>query len=393
MYNTPIMASAFPTAQPSNKSKSARELLESQIRTGAQRQHHIVHMVSKMHILDALVPPSDMTFQYEKGLSVHFHDKEYQVHSHALGQMSQVLGYPGSYVKRLQGGVAGIPRSLCHEKLTSDLNWHAHNSRLKDRKGEPARYLTRSVDGEIRGYLSRSFKRHLASKPLLRAFLSSCAQAGLEPLDGHASPVRVNLQCSLPYVFEPFDGEFLAVGVAWTNSDFGSGRMKVSMYMKRIKGESSVVVSDAISEVHIGPVIEEADIEMSEETYKAELEAQRSAIGDAVVGQMRPDKIQNLLDAVRVAHEEKLPWYKLRNELGRVLQKKEVQEMGKLLQGDTGYEELPPVPYDEDGDPVPTRWWASAVLGKFAEREGNAERKKELQEAAGTLLGKAKKKK
>ena len=395
MFNTPIMKAAFPTAEDTNRVKRARERLESQVRTGSERQKRLVEMVSKMHIKDALVDPNTMDYHYGKALSVKLSDGNwYGIHPHALGQMAQIFEYPKLYLNKLQKGVAGIALSECRNKLVNDMSWHAKNSRLKDRRGNAASYLVRSVDGEIRGYLSRSFKRHLASKPLMRAFLKSCEQAGLHPVDGHASPVRVNLQCSLPYVFEPYPGEFLAIGVSWSNSDFGGGRMKVSMSMKRINGEAAVVLNDAISEVHVGPVIEEADIEMSDETHKAELKAQSRAINDAVVGQLQPDKVKKMLAVVKAAHEEEIPWEKLRYELARHLQKKELQEVRELLdQNHEGYEELPPITYDDEDDPIPSRWWASSVLGSFAEREGSAERKKELQELAGSILGKVKVKK
>ena len=52
-------------------------------------------------------------------------------------------------------------------------------------------------------------------------------------------------------------------------------------------------------------------------------------------------------------------------------------------------EDLPPVELDEDDDPEANRWWASAVVGKMADKEESAERKKSLQELAGQILGKA----
>ena len=386
------MSNNFPVAGESAKSRRAREKLEQHVLVGQSRQKSIVEEVSKMHIKDALVFPREMNFSHERGLKVTIRDREFTIHQHALGQLAGVLEYPKTYLNKLQKGVAGISAHKCRMKLSEDLNWHASNAALKDRKKQDARYLVRYVDNEIRGYLSRSFKRHLASAPLMRAFLKSCEQAGLVPVDGHASPVRVNLQCVLPYVFEPYDGEFVSVGVAWSNSDFGGGRMKVSMFMKRVNGNASAVLSDAISEVHIGPVIEESDIAMSDETVRAELKAQSQAIDDAVAGQMTPEKVQKLLDVIQAAQEEKVPWYRLRNELGGMLQRKEMDHIKELLAGkrEEGFEELPPVEFDDDGDPIATRWWSSTVIGQLAEAEQSAERKKELQEFAGQLLGKAK---
>lgn len=383
----------FPSS--SNKLNSAKARLESQFLLGKEQESRLVEQVANMVITDALVKPSAMHFSWAGGRLILDINGGVQltVHGHAVGQMSNVLEYPKIYVNKLQSGCAGINRNKCLEKLISDLNWHAHEAQLKDRKGNSAKYLCRYVEGELRGFLSRSFKRHLASKPLLRAFVTSCSKAGMKAVAAHASPVRVNLQCVLPHVFEPFDGEFITVGVAWSNSDFGGGRMKVSMFLRRVNGAASAVLSDAISEVHIGPVIEEADIEMSEETNRAELEAQRSAINDAVTGQIKPESVNKLLEAVRMAQEEEIPWHRLKSELARVLQKKELESVHAALthRSEEGFEALPPVQFDDEDDPVATRWWAAAVLGQIAEKETDAEKKKAIQELAGETIGKVKK--
>lgn len=385
----------YNTAPETNRARNAKGRLESQFLIGKERERRLIELVSNMVITDALVRPSVMAFGWhEKDLIVALQQSgdTMTVHPHALGQMSQVFEYPKIYVNKLVKGCAGIPRSKTVLKLVDDLNWHAHESKLKDRKGNSAKYLCRYVDGEIRGFLSRSFKRHLASKPLLRAFVTSCAQAGLKAVDAHASPVRVNLQCVLPHVFEPYDGEYVTIGVAWSNSDFGGGRMKVSMFMRRVNGPASAILNDAISEVHIGPIIEESDIEMSEDTNRAELEAQRKAIRDAVVGQVKPEQVNKLLVAIKLAQEEELPWHRLKSELSRVLQKKELASVYEALTNSQtdNFEELPPVRFDDEDDPVATRWWAAAVLGQLAEKELDAERKKAMQEMAGETIGKAK---
>lgn len=385
-------------ARKSNKETRAKEKLEASISSARPEQQLIVAKIATMVIKDSLVLPRVMTFYWQETqgraarVCVNIQGNNFTMNNHALSQFAGYMDYTKTYLNRLhQGNAANIEKSLCRSKLAQDLNWHACNSSLKDRKKNDAKFLVRSVDGEIRGFLSRSFKRHLASAPLLRAFLRSCDDMGLEPVSSAASPVRVQISCVLPHVFEPVDGEFLAVGVSWSNSDFGGGRMKVSMFVKRIWGGSEIVLNDSISEVHIGPVIEEADVEMSSETNKNELAAQKSAINDAVRAQMTEAHIQKLLDVVRVASEEKVPWHKLKADMAKLLNRTEMEQIKKILAGeaDDGVEDLPPVEFDEDDDPLANRWWASAVVGKMAAKEEGAERKKSLQELAGQILGKA----
>lgn len=393
---------SYPVAHDGNKTAIARRFLEARVNLAVSAQQSVIEAVERMVIEDALIAPADMVFDLRRNDIVVSlapppegveHDTRLRVHPHALGQVCGVFEYPRAYLTKLQKGCAGIPVNACRQKIVEDLWWHASRMSTKDRKGRPAKYLCRSVDGELRGFLSRSFKRHLASRPLLRAFVAACADAELVPMGASASPVRVNLQCVLPMVFSPVDGEYVAIGVSWSNSDFGGGRMKVSLFMERLSSRgSSAVLGDAISQVHIGPVIEESDIEMSEDTVRDELKAQRGAIRDAVNGQLSVENVEKLLTAVRRAHEEAIPWHRLKTELSKVLQKKEVEEvLDALLGGEkNSFEALPQVTFDDMDDPVATRYWGAVVLGQLAEREADAERKKTLQELAGDVIGRAK---
>lgn len=383
----------YPVAAQSHKQTRADDRLRAYLAEGKSRRNDILEKVARTVIKDALVHPRDLTFSHAGTIiNVTAKDRSMRMHQHALRQMSSVLEYPITYLNKLQEGVAGIETAMCREKLCADLTWHAHNAVLFDRKKQDAKYLVRHVDGEIRAFLSRSFKRHLSSGPLLGSFVQSCDRMGLHPVDGYTTDIRVGLHCALPYVFEPYDGEFVALGVSWSNSDFGGGRMKVSTFMKRIHGGASYIVDDAISAVHVGSVIEESDIELSQETLDAELVAQKRVIEDVVASQMSTGNVEKLLEVIGKANEEKVPWHKLRRELGSLLQKKELEKIQELLKegSSSGFEDLPPISYDKDGDPVATRWWASTVIGQMAVKEDNPDRKKDLQELAGGLLSKTK---
>lgn len=374
----------------SEKALAAKARLQREISLSVDKQKTIVDSVNNMLIKDYLVQPSQMTFKrYGTGVKVLFDGKDFDVHAHALSQLAGVLEYPRVYMSNLRRGVAGIDVPSCINKMVEDINWHSRNAVLKDRKKKDARYLLRVVNQEVRGYLSSSFKRHLASKPLMGAFLTACGDYFLQPIDGTYSATQVNLQCALPYVYEPFDGEFVAVGMSWGNSDFGNGRMRVSMFLKRINGPGSYILSDAISAVHLGSVIEDTDIELSDATIGYEMETQKGAIRDAVSAQMHPDNVQRLMDIIGKAHEEQVPWHKLRGELGTLLQKQELESVLTMMKKDSGVTELPPLEYDSVNDPIINRWWASAAVGVFADRELDPDRKKELYELSGKILGKA----
>jgi hypothetical protein len=276
-----------------------------------------------------------------------------------------------------------------HAKVVSDLNWHLQNVVATDRKGVPVQRLCRTVGGELIGFVSRNFNRHLATAPLIHAFLTDCRNAKLAPIDGSASATQVKLQYALPYVFEPIDGEFVMLGVSFSNSDFADGPLKVSSFVRRIANGSSYVLDDSLCRVHLGPVVKESDIELSDDTLHSEVETQKKAMRDIISGQLQEESVQTLITVIRFAHQENIGWNQIKHELGKIMQKKELETINRLLAGDMeeGFEELPPVSFDEDNDPVANRWWVSSVVGQFAEKEQDLDRRQALEALAGAVLG------
>jgi len=163
------------------------------------------------------------------------------------------------------------------------------------------------------------------------------------------------------------------------------------MSAMRISSGTTSILEDSISRVHIGSIIQESDIELSNEASQKELAAQQAAIKSAVHELLQPENVNRLLALVRMAHEEQVPWHKLKDELGKLLQRKELDTVEEMLRSNADdIIDLPPPSFDSDGEPVANRWWASNVLAHMAGKEGNAERKKDLQIGAGMLLSKTK---
>ena len=81
-----------------------------------------------------------------------------------------------------------------------------------------------------------------------------------------------------------------------------------------------------------------------------------------------------------------MPWHRLKHEMGRLLREKELDDVRKLLEGEATMEELPPVGRDAEGNPIPSRWWASEVTSVLASKELDVNRQAELEQLAGTLL-------
>ncbi len=375
--------------------------LHERIKLGKDAQHAMIARVSNMVIRDRLPPPTCMEFapQYDDfgGLTVSLLrsvngpviEQDLRLHRHALNQLAAKVRMPMTDVNYLigRGDTKGETEELFwrRELLAHNFNTRFHKEKFIERGGRPSAFLCRVVGNELRGFLSRSFNRHLASRPLLAAYIEACQQVGAEPVEAIASDVRLSLKCFKPLIFEPVPNEFISVGVDWSNSDFGSGKLMVSLIVLRVSSGTAVTLSDEFAKVHLGSVIEDSDIDMSEETAALEVNTQASAIKDAVTKLLGQEYIDRLLRAIELAQAEEITWVKLKGKLKDFLYKDELATIETLLSNDMTVD-LPPVGLGKDGKPLPTRWWAANIVSMIAAKAGDDDRKIELQRQAGKLL-------
>lgn len=359
------------------------ERIKSRLNLGEEEQQRLIAAVSALVIRDKLVPPEAMRFHPQDNnhtLVIRYEGADpHTIHRHALGQLAAKVNVPMVYVNHLHQASPGNWKA---ELLGQILTESFQKTDFHDRSGKP-RFLHRIVGNELRGFLSKRFNRHLASAPLLRAFLAATREVDAFPFEATATDVKLALKCYLPYVFEPVKGEYVCLGVEWANSDFGAGRMQVALTMWMPRGDRFTVLDHALSRVHIGSVIEDADIELSDETAQKEAEAQSSAIRDSVKTQLSVESIEKVLKAIELAHKDEVPWHRLKGNLARFLGKKEIDNLHEALKQEIL--ELPPVK-KIDGESIASKWWASSALSWLAAKEMDPEKRLELQHAAGSFI-------
>jgi hypothetical protein len=375
----------------------AEEAAERRFEVGESEQNALLELVAKTVIRDRLALPTDARFEmgddsggnpqlvlrYRKKSK--WEDQAYSIHRHALGQLAAKAEIPVAYVNRLNARNKSLEWRT--ELLTKNFNDLFHKTEWgNDRLGRPMQYLHRVVGTELRGFLSRIYNRHLASAPLLRAFVETTREMTARPIEAVASDVRYSLKCYLPHVFEAYPGQYLCLGVEWTNSDFGAGRHMVSQCLWDPLRDTGAVLDEGISKVHIGAIIEDSDLELSPETLAKEVETQVSAIHDAVADMLSEKSLQRVRQAVRIAAEHEVSWSKLKGQLANYLYKTDLETIERLLAGDEGVVDLPPPGYTSEGRPIPTKWWAATLVSTMAARTKDEDRKMDLQHAAGEFL-------
>ena len=93
------------------------------------------------------------------------------------------------------------------------------------------RFLLRSVNGEVRGFLSDRFRR-LDSRPIVDSFARVCQGVGALPVEGYVTDTKMALKAILPQVFEPVRHEVMAFGaVLFAGLAIGAARSRLAMIM------------------------------------------------------------------------------------------------------------------------------------------------------------------
>ena len=257
------------------------------------------------------------------------------------------------------------------------------NKKFKFGKSERPVFLHRVVNEELRGFMSRRYNIHLATGRMVQDFVTACTRNLALPAEGIATDVRFSLKAFLNVPVQAA-GEFLGVGVEFSNSDFGAGKMKVSSFLFRVASGGFISCDEGIARVHLGRILEDSDIDIDQETTRKEAEAIGAAIGNAVDALLKPDSLERLIAAIDRAWHEQIPWSSLQKRLSSLLGKDEIGTVKAFL--DQNIETLPALIPSDQGVNTPTSWWVASVLGQLASSEKDPDRKLDLQKAAGSFL-------
>lgn len=382
------------------KTAAAARLIRSRLSLGSSEQARLVDYCARNIPRDRYVHPhltnfkvgmgdspisnsSSLFIRYARGPKAKpwSSDETIKIHKHAMGQLCDVVGLDRRYMHRLDENSEDAWR---RNLLAVNLNTHFMKQQLINRLKKPAEFLHRLVGDELRAVLTQSYNRHLVSAVVLQPFLAACSEVGLQPAKAVVSDMRVHLQTYLPYAFQPIPGEFVALGTCWGNSDFGQGKLRISHNVMRLNGGGNLVTDDAFSRVHIGGVVTDTDMVLSDEVAKKELEAVAEATRSAVLTAMQPEQVNRVLEAIQKADAAQIPWAKLKGSLSKALTKVDLASIEDMLVN--RITDLPTPGTDSDGEPLTSKWWAAAAVSHLAENTLDTTKQMELKTYAGQLL-------
>ena len=346
----------------------AKDKLEQLITKGRETTKEVLEKVDATLIEDTIVKADRISFypgSEEGTLCLETPGFDAVMHEHAADQA----------IARL-GGTKRISQ-WAFEPDTAEEFTGILNKKLK-RQGSK-RYLTRSVKGEVRGFMSDRYRR-LDVRPLVEALVSTSVKTyDAVPIAACALDTSFHMKMVLPHIFEPIPNEVGIFGLTFRNSDFGAGRLYIKGFFNRLWCTNLAMCEDGISQVHLGRVLSD-DIAFSQRTYELDTMTMASAIGDVVKHIFSSENINRRMALIQQAYAEQSDV-----DLGKVL--KGLVKSSKLYQNESEkVKEAFNSPDVEMLPPGQNRWRLSNAISLIAQQT-KPDRQLELEEVAGEVAG------
>jgi len=331
------------------------------IEDGRQNAGRVIEHVMQNQPQDFIVKANALQFSGDGGLRVALNGAEFGVHRFALGQIAEVANLPVKFLDSLAGSEWG--RALIAHNLSQIF---AH----RDAK----RHLVRTLNSEVRGFLSDSYRR-LDSRPIIEAFVTGVQRLGALPYKGIVTDTKVAIQAILPDVFDVIPGEVVAFVLSLENSDFGNGALSLRVGALRIWCDNLAVFEENMRQIHLGRRLDE-NIVFSQKTYLLDTKTTVSALEDIIGVQLNREGLKRRMELLAVtaqkAVDPQAAMRMLKDSLG-VGQAQAVIDAYKSA-------DIEMLPAGNNA------WRLSNAISWIGGREPDAEKKLELMKLAGRVL-------
>lgn len=349
----------------SEAAKGARDRFQAEIDKGKAGAIAVIEQVERDVPFDRVVPADKLDFFVnDKAIKVRFQDGQTNTfHRHAVQQAASRAEIPLTFIEKL------LDRGDWGQELVAEnLNRIYHN-------GGRTKVLTRSVAGQVRGFLSDSYRR-MDARPILHSFVQAAQQFGAVPVDGYAMDTKVALKVVLPYVFEPVANEVMIIGAVYENSDFGNGAVSVRSFIERLWCTNRAIGTEDMRKIHLGARLDE-NLKFSQRTYELDTRTMASAVGDIIGNTLSPGSVNRYLEGVKEANEKKITGPDITKFLKENLLKGEAEEVNSAFNSP----EIEMMPAGQSA------WRLSNAISWIANTKiDNPERKLEVMKIAGKVL-------
>lgn len=217
----------------------------------------------------------------------------FHIHDNAMGQLAAKAEIPIRYLRKLADG-----DDWEQDLFTNIVNEHLSN-------GEDKNYLLRTVNQEVRGMLSDSYKR-MDSAPVFAQFAQSARQAGAILWGGTTGDVRAYMEVVNPVmrtIETPRNGTvFVAFGASLSSSDFGQGSLELRQFYVQGICANGAIGKSMVRQVHLG--VRMSGGMFSDEARRASSHAASLAIRDFAKHCLSEDTIRQQIHQINQASEK-----------------------------------------------------------------------------------------
>jgi hypothetical protein len=346
--------------------------LEALIERGRSRAANVIDHVMRNQPTDRLARGEALQFRAADNLPeilMTVPDREQgtieqSLHRNAVYQMAQATDMPVRFIDSLQSVAEPWGRQLLAHNLQTVFN----------RRFQKKHYLLRSLQQEVRGFLSDSYRR-IDSRPIVEAFATAVQEKGALPYEGYVTDTKIAIQAIMPEVYEPVPGEVVAFGLSLENSDFGNGALSLRAYLLRIWCTNLAITQEEMRQVHLGKRLDESMV-YSQQTYELDARTTVSALRDVIQKQLNAGQLQQQMDLIRQANGKTVDSTQARELLRKALQKNEADSVIEA------YNSIDTVNMPAGN----TIWRLSNAVSWVAGKTEDAERKLEISKVAGQIL-------
>lgn len=177
------------------------------------------------------------------------------------------------------------------------------------RKGGEQR-MVRTLDGNVRAFVSNKFRRGLGNFELLEANLPILLEKGFEVQSAELTDKRLYVKAVSPKITaEVKVGDVVNFGIVLSNSDVGAGEFKLETFIYRLSCLNGMVGAKLSSARHITRAIsggEEASELFSDKTLNLSDAAFFSGMRDLFLNAIRPENFDLAVNKMREASERKI---------------------------------------------------------------------------------------
>lgn len=335
---------------------------------GETQLAHVVKYLADHPIKDAVLKAEDIRFVAAdvppSGTTVKLHvarEGGLSIHPHAMGQICSRVRLSRPYAS----GLLGEDTYWANNLLVTNLNT------LFENRGDGRSFLVRSVDKQVRGFLSNAYKC-LDSITLIDEFASCARAVRAVPHSAFVTPLRVAVQAVLPDVWKVNDVPTRA-GVILRNSEFGAGHAEVHFFISM--WGRTMIGRRGVKKPHRGRRLGQ-DLSFNERIKEANSALAAAQMKDHVFLHLEPSNIQAVMAEVELSANASVT----ADQVSDILQNLELDdtELKKALDA-----------FKQERSDLPkgfTMFKLANALAWIAEQEPDPERKLELMGMAGDLI-------